>query len=91
MSLFDSVVIFSADWCAGCKTVKNTLTARGVTFREKDIDTDSVMEEAAQLGIRGIPVTMFYKGDEVVQTVVGGTPNAIKSIIEFIGTEVVSD
>jgi len=85
MSLFDDVVIFSADWCSGCKTVKSTLDARGVTFREKDIDIESVMEEAAQLGIRGIPVTMFYKDDVVVQTVVGGTPNAIKSIIEFIG------
>ena len=85
MSVFDEVVIFSAEWCAGCKTVKQTLTSRGVKFREKDIDIDSVMEEAAQLGIRGIPVTMFYKDNVVVQTIVGGTPNAIHSIIEFIG------
>ena len=91
MSVFDEVVIFSADWCAGCKTVKQTLTSRGIKFREKDIDIESVMEEAAQLGIRGIPVTMFYKDDAVVQTVVGGTPSAIKSIIEFVDSEVISE
>lgn len=77
------VEIFSASWCGGCKVVKRALDAKGITFTEKDIDKTEVMEEAAQLGIRGIPVTRILNEGELVESIVGATPEAVSRIIEL--------
>lgn len=79
------VAVFSADDCAGCKVVKNMLTEKGVVFEVKDIMNSDVMEEAQQLGIRGIPVTVFYEGGVVKDSIVGSTEQALKRILEIIG------
>lgn len=42
------------------------------------------MEEAQALGIRGIPVTVFYEDGSVKESVVGSPAQAIKRIIEII-------
>lgn len=77
------IEIFSAEWCGGCKVVKRALDAKGFEYSEKDIDKSEVMEEAAQLGIRGIPVTRILRGDELVESVVGASPEAVSRIIEL--------
>ena len=63
--------------------MKRALDAKGFEYSEKDIDKSEVMEEAAQLGIRGIPVTRILRGDELVESVVGASPEAISRIIEL--------
>jgi len=78
------IAVFSADDCAGCKVVKNLLTEKGINFEVKDIMNSDVMEEAQQLGIRGIPVTVFYQDGIVKDSVVGSSQEAIKRIIEII-------
>jgi len=77
------IEIFSASWCGGCRVVKSILDAKGIPFTEKDIDKTEVMEEAAQLGIRGIPVTRIFDGDSFVESVVGASPEAVGRIIEL--------
>lgn len=62
------IEIFSASWCGGCKVVKRALDAKGISYLEKDIDKSEVMEEAAQLGIRGIPVTRILNDGELVES-----------------------
>lgn len=81
------IEIFSASWCSGCAVVKRALDAKGILFTEKDIDKTEVMEEAAQLGIRGIPVTRILDGDMLVESVVGATPEAVSRIIELFSKE----
>lgn len=76
------VEVFSAEWCSGCKIVKNALTTKGISFTEKDIDKTEIMEEASQLGIRGIPVTRIFKGGQV-ETIVGATPTAVAAILSL--------
>lgn len=74
--------VFSTEDCAGCKVVKKILSDNGIEYSTRDMMEDSVLEEAMQLGIRGIPVTVFYKNGEAVEQVVGSTPQAIKRILE---------
>lgn len=78
------IEIFSASWCGGCKVVKRALDAKGISYLEKDIDKSEVMEEAAQLGIRGIPVTRILNDGELVESIVGATSEAISRIIELL-------
>lgn len=78
------IAVFSAEDCAGCKIVKNLLSEKGISFEVKDIMNSDVMEEAQQLSIRGIPVTVFYQDGVVKDSVVGSSQEAIKRIIEII-------
>jgi len=78
------IAVFSAEDCAGCKVVKALLSEKGISFEVKDIMNSDVMEEAQQLGIRGIPVTVFYQDGVVKDSVVGSSQEAIKRIIEII-------
>lgn len=52
------VVIYSAEWCAFCHAAKDYLTKKGVSYTEKDIESDpSFAEESVKLsGQMGIPV-----------------------------------
>lgn len=78
------IAVFSADDCAGCKVVKALLSEKGIDCEVKDIMKSEVMEEAQSLGIRGIPVTVFYEDGSVKESVVGSSAQAIKRIIEII-------
>lgn len=54
-----NVTIYSAPWCAFCKTEKQYLDHLGVSYTVKDIEEDEgVMEELiAKSGQRSVPVT----------------------------------
>lgn len=71
--------MYSASWCAGCKTIKKVLMDSGVDFSEVDIDTEEGMLKARTLGIRNIPVT-FINGNKFV----GSTPQTIDVILKEI-------
>ncbi len=61
MSTTPSVIVYSAEWCAYCKTEKQYLDKLGVSYTVKDIEkTPGAQEElAAKTGgkAQGIPVT----------------------------------
>ena len=53
------VTVFSAVWCGVCKQAKNHLKARGVSFTEYDIETNSHGKaEFKRLGGRGVPLIL---------------------------------
>lgn len=60
-----SVTVYSAPWCAFCKTEKQYLEHLGVDFVVKDIEEEEgVMEELVTLsGAQSVPVTTI---DDVV-------------------------
>jgi glutaredoxin len=63
------VVVYSAPWCSGCKTLKAALSNAGIEFTEVDIDTPKGMTKARELSIKSIPVTTIgelkYIGSKV--------------------------
>lgn len=52
------VVIYSATWCAFCHAAKDYLDKKGVSYTDKDVDSDrAIAEEAMEVsGQTGIPV-----------------------------------
>lgn len=73
------VVVYSASWCVGCKTIKKILEQNYVDYQEIDIDTDEGMRMAKDLGIRNIPVTFIGDG-----RFVGSSPEVIQRILKEI-------
>lgn len=81
-----NISVFSAEGCSGCDVIKKLLSEKEVSFTVKDIMNSEVMEEAQTLGIRGIPVTVFYtESGEVKESIVGSSKQAIDRIFEIIG------
>mgnify|MGYP003466570300 FL=1 len=77
------VVVYSAPWCAGCKTLKTALSKAGIEFTEVDIDTPEGTTKAKELGIKSIPVTTI--GD---LKYIGSKVETIKELIFHIESEV---
>lgn len=59
----DQVIIYSTNWCAFCKTEKQYLDSKGVSYVDKNIeeDADAYKELMSKLGgndnFRGVPVS----------------------------------
>ena len=56
------IIIYSAAWCAFCKTEKQYLDKLNIPFVEKDIEEDKdayeeLMSKAGEAGYQGVPVT----------------------------------
>lgn len=53
------VIIYSAPWCAFCKTEKQYLDHLGVAFEERDIESDpaTMQELIDKSGMQSVPVT----------------------------------
>lgn len=52
------VIIYSADWCAFCHAAKDYLGKKGVSFTEKNVESDPEIarEAITKSGQMGIPV-----------------------------------
>ena len=55
------IIIYSTTWCGFCKMVKKYLTDKGISYVEKDIETDESAHKELMTKIkndfRGVPVT----------------------------------
>ncbi|MCV6605396.1 MAG: glutaredoxin family protein [Porticoccaceae bacterium] len=67
------VVIYSADWCAPCKQLKNELDRRDVAYTEYDVDENQqASDELDRLGTGALPTTVV--GEQVI---IGYNPDAV--------------
>ncbi len=70
-----SVVDFWAEWCGPCKMVAPLLEEMASEYAGKvsffKLDVDSSRDTAQRFNIRSIPTLLFFKGGEVVDTVIG--------------------
>ena len=78
------VTIYSTTTCPYCKMLKDYLTAKGVTFVEKLVDSDEasrseMMENSG--GFLGVPFSVVSKDDGSKDTVVGFDKGKLNSIL----------
>lgn len=53
------VVIYTTAWCGYCKKAKAFMDARGVRYREVDVEaSESGRQDFARLGGRGVPIIL---------------------------------
>ena len=82
-----NVVKLGADWCGQCKVLERTikdLTAESipdVLLGEVDVDDEWFEDKADELGIRGIPVLLAFKGGVLKDRLVGLVSST--AIIDF--------
>jgi glutaredoxin 3 len=79
------IIIYSTTTCPYCKTLKDYLKEKGVSYTEKLIDTDEVAKSemlASSGGFLGVPFTLVVKDDGTKETVVGFDKGKIDKIIQ---------
>lgn len=81
------LVDFWAEWCGPCKQIGPALEELSEEYAGKvkivKINIDENQEQAAALGVRGIPALFMFKDGEVISNRMGAAPKAaLKSWID---------
>ena len=81
------VVDFWAEWCGPCKQIGPALEELSQEYEGRvkiaKVNVDENAEQAARLGIRGIPALFLFKDGQVVSNKTGAAPKAaLKSWID---------
>jgi len=70
-----ALVDFWATWCGPCKMIGPVVEELAGEYKGKvkiaKMDVDNNRKTPAKFGIRNIPTLIFFKGGEVVNTIVG--------------------
>lgn len=75
------VVVASAPWCQNCNVLKKSLTSAGIDYEEVNVDVNP--EFAKVNSVRGLPTTIIYNNDVVVERVTGAASiEQIKKVLE---------
>ncbi|MGA2297573.1 MAG: thioredoxin [FCB group bacterium] len=72
------MIDFWATWCGPCRIIAPHVEELAGTYDGKakvcKVDVDNNQQIATTYGIRSIPTLLFFKGGEVVDTIIGAVP-----------------
>ncbi|MGS2724700.1 glutaredoxin domain-containing protein [Porticoccus sp. GXU_MW_L64] len=76
----EQVVIYSAEWCGPCKTLKRSLDKEDIAYTDYDVDlNEKAQEEFLALGGHGLPTTVV--GDQVI---LGDNPRGVIAALDAL-------
>lgn len=85
------LVDFWAEWCGPCLRLGPTIDSIAQEYDGKlkvvKVDVDAEPQLAAQYGVQGIPMLLFFKGGQVAEQMVGAYPKPtivekVKKVVE---------
>ena len=81
------LVDFWAEWCGPCKMIAPTVEELAEQYDGRlkvyKLDVDSNQRTAQEYAVRSIPSLLFFKGGQVVETVVGAVrKQRLEEVIE---------
>ena len=75
------VVDFWATWCGPCKMIAPIIEELSNEYDGKvkigKLDVDENQQVAIKYGVRSIPTVLFFKGGNVIDTVIGAVPKSV--------------
>ena len=82
-----TMVDFWAEWCGPCKMIAPTVEELAVQYDGRlkvcKLDVDSNQRTTQEYAVRSIPSLLFFKGGQVVETVVGAVrKQRLEEVIE---------
>lgn len=76
-----ALVDFWAEWCMPCRLVGPIVDELANEYSDSvkvgKMDVDANPETPGRFNVRGIPSILFFKGGELVDTIVGAVPKAV--------------
>ncbi len=77
------IMMFTAPWCAGCKTLKPHLEKLQGKIEVEYIDVEEQPGAAEEYGISNLPTLFFVHDGELVKHRTGVSETVIKDLISF--------